>query len=869
MKVRLLFGRIALFVLCLLALWQGAYAQTLRARVIDEASREPIPYANVIIDSRHKGLGVACDIEGRFTLTLPESEAKHSKVKLIISSVGYTEREYVWRRGQSTALGDITLQENSNELTAVVVTPGKERYRKKGNPAVLLMDRIIAAKEQNRISAYTDYTYREYEKILISQIGTTPGKKFFGLKAEVADRYRDSSALASSHVMPLSLRERQTIHAARHGSTLPPVVTGRRLHGVEAAMDEGNTTNWIDLLLADFDVYQDNYEMLLTEFPSPLNKHWATDFYKYYIQDTVSYQGSACFLLHFRPMNPRSTGLNGNIWVDTLSLAMRHIEMTLPPASNINWVEKMTLGVEFASVQTDRGIASLPINKTIGMVLKPTGMIPTGLEVNVSRHYHNYRFGDEALREEYRDPRSLLPPKERIDAMLVKPGSYGIVEQAVPLSQREQKAVDFVRYLQKHRGFNIISNIGSVFVTGFLSVPLKPLEREKVKLAIGPYETMVGYNALEGVRLRIGGMTTANLMQHLYLEGYTSYGFGDKKWKYYAKATYTPLRRNYHAEEHPRRHIALTAQSDLFIPGDEGASMFKDNLQTILGNIDNRVRFYGERYSISHVRDWTDQLSTSFEATYMRKTPTGDLHYYRLDDQLQPQEIDHIASTSLRLEANYTLSPARYRSKRQGSSEAFSRYFPSIGGSVTLYPKGLWGNRSTFAQLAASYRQRINLSFLGRLDAEVDAGMVVGDAPQTTIFYPTANTGWILRRSAFQTLTPLEFMADRYVRFQGTYHAKGLLLSRIPLIKYLDLREIVSLHGYWGDLSARARTPKAGMEYLPNFTNPMNNHLHLELSAGIENILKIVRVDYFYRLTDRHLPSKQRHAVRLNATITF
>ena len=42
----------------------------------------------------------------------------------------------------------------------------------------------------------------------------------------------------------------------------------------------------------------------------------------------------------------------------------------------------------------------------------------------------------------------------------------------------------------------------------------------------------IGGNDLEGFRVRAGGGTTPAFSKHLFLEGYTAYGFGDNKLKY-------------------------------------------------------------------------------------------------------------------------------------------------------------------------------------------------------------------------------------------------------------------------------------------------------------------------------------------------
>lgn len=866
---RLVLRRI-LFSLMVCVLTLSAQAQTLRGRVLDSLTREPIPYATVSpLHGRGDSYGAVSDASGDFRLELHPGAIRGGQVKLLVRSVGYTPREWTWLASKGQQLGDILLSEQGSELQTLVVTPRKERYRRRGNPAVVLMERIIKAKEENRVSAFDDYSYREYERMLISQVGSARGTKYFGIDAEVADRFRDSSLLTPTHTMPLSLREKQTVHASRGGSRLSPVVTGRRVSGVEQGLDEGTLSNGIDGLLGDFDVYADNLELLMTHFPSPLNKHWATHFYKFYIQDTVSYEGAPCFLMHFRPMNPRSTGMNGHIWIDTLQLSMRHIEMTLPPASNVNWVERMSISTSFAPVTSPRGEIWLPASKQIDLVLKPTDLIKEGLEVNLLRHYYSYRFGTEALEPASLDPRSQLSGAVYADAMLPRPGSYGLVDRVLPLSPREQKAIDFVHYLHTHRGFRSLSAIGRALSTGFISLPASPLNKDRILFDLGPYETFVGYNGLEGARLRIGGMTTANLMQHLFLEGYLGYGLGDHRWKYYLRATYTPRRRSYHAQEHPRHHLSLSGARDLFIPGSEDLGLFHDGLQTQLGNFHNRTRFYADKFVAEYTRDWTNQLSTTLSAEYARKRPAGDLSYLILTQDLTPQRLPYIEESAIGAEMKVVIGEARFRRPRREGALDIARYLPTIGLSARLYPKGLPGNSATYARLAMNYKQRIYLSFFGRLDAEAEAGILLGDAPQTAAFHPRANNSWILRRGTFQTLRPLEYIADKYVRLQADYHANGLLLTRLPLIRHLNLREVLGVQAYWGDMSSRTLRPRAGRPYLPSLATPMKRKLHVELQAGIENILKVLRIDYVYRLTDQDISVPHRSVVRLQVKVAF
>ena len=47
----------------------------------------------------------------------------------------------------------------------------------------------------------------------------------------------------------------------------------------------------------------------------------------------------------------------------------------------------------------------------------------------------------------------------------------------------------------------------------------------------------------------------------------------------------------------------------------------------------------------------------------------------------------------------------------------------------------------------------------------------------------------------------LEFVSDQYVSFYFTYYMKGWILNRIPGVKWLRLREVISFSGFYGGLT--------------------------------------------------------------------
>ena len=78
--------------------------------------------------------------------------------------------------------------------------------------------------------------------------------------------------------------------------------------------------------------------------------------------------------------------------------------------------------------------------------------------------------------------------------------------------------------------------------------------------------TTISGNSLEGVRLRIGGMTTANLNPYWFASGYLAYGTNDRKLTYNVNLTHSFNKKLYH--EKVRSIIYPFTRNMTYIPPD-------------------------------------------------------------------------------------------------------------------------------------------------------------------------------------------------------------------------------------------------------------------------------------------------------------
>lgn len=63
---------------------------------------------------------------------------------------------------------EVLLKPTAFEISEVVVKPKREKYTRKDNPAVELIKKVIAHKNDNRIEAKPEYQTEVYEKLSLS-----------------------------------------------------------------------------------------------------------------------------------------------------------------------------------------------------------------------------------------------------------------------------------------------------------------------------------------------------------------------------------------------------------------------------------------------------------------------------------------------------------------------------------------------------------------------------------------------------------------------------------------------------------------------------------------------------------------------------
>ena len=120
------------------------FAQSQIVRIsgnVKDTKGDVLPYATIRL--KETSTGCITDYNGNFSFN-----GKVEGQTLIVSSMGYQDCEVALSSKTVFPL-KIVLQEISYELDEVIIKPEKEKYQKKGNPAVELASEIINRKDDD------------------------------------------------------------------------------------------------------------------------------------------------------------------------------------------------------------------------------------------------------------------------------------------------------------------------------------------------------------------------------------------------------------------------------------------------------------------------------------------------------------------------------------------------------------------------------------------------------------------------------------------------------------------------------------------------------------------------------------------------
>ena len=836
-----------LFAFFLLAVTMTVNAQKISGVVVDAETGDTLLYPSASYKGHH--VAVSGNAMGAYTIQ------RHNGWQLTFSAVGYKSKTVNVTASTPSVL-NVKLKPDTKQLSEVVVKSKRGKYSRKDNPAVELMRRVIEAKKKTDLENHDFLQYSKYQKITLAVNDIKPSdldSGFFAKKQWLIDQI-ETSPFNHKLILPVSVDETVTQHIYRKDpKTEKSIIKGQSSTGVNQLIQTGDILNVaLKDVFTDVDIYDDYVRLLQYPFVSPIGKN-AIGFYRYYIQDTVYVDRDLCYHLEFLPNNQQDFGFRGELYIlADSSLHVKRCDLTIPRRSDVNFVENLHVSQQYTKLAN--GEWALTVDDMI-------------VEMKLARAFGNFlvtrvtRLSDYAFDE---IPRQLFKgkAKERKEAdAMMRDEAFWNQYRSVELTKSESSMDAFIHRIEQLKGFKYFIFAGKALIENFVETGDV---NHTSKFDIGPVNTMISKNFIDGYRFRLSGQTTANLNKHWFASGYIARGIDSMKTYYDGQLTYSFNKKEYLPREFPKRTITFSSSYDVMAPSDKYMPTDKDNVFTAFKwtTVDKMMFYNRQKLAFEYEQEWG--LKTLAYIKREVNEAAGNIEFGR--QKLNTTEL------SLQLQ----LAPGRTYINTKQRRLPINLDAPVFGLGHTLGIKGFLGGEYRYNLTEASIYKRFWVGSWGKIDTYLKAGAQWNKVPFPLLIMPAANLSYIVEDGTFNLINNMEFLNDRYASLDVSWDLNGKILNRIPLLKKLKWREYIGVKCLWGDLTDKNNPmlpENVGDPELWQF--PQGSYVmdpkrpYVELIAGVHNIFKLLHVEYVRRLNYKYLPTAHKDGIRFMVRMTF
>lgn len=810
-----------------------SYSQTKVSGQIKDSNNETIPYCSVYF--KNSTQGVIANEYGKFYL-----ESENTYDTLIISFVGYETLEISLTKKVNLDL-NVVLQED-NLLAEVKIYAGKTS--KKNNPAIDILRKIWARKRQNGLHMFNQYQLDKYEKIEfdLNTVDSAFQKKRIFKGMEFIFDHIDTSKVTGKTYLPIFINE--NISEVYGDNTI-----NKKIEKTLGNKNSGFDTNqhiiaFVKDLYAEYNIYDNYLKFFDKDFVSPLSRT-GINVYNYVLADSALIDDKWCYNIVYYPRRKGELTFKGDFWVNDSTFAIKKINLEASKDANINWIKDIYIEQEFDVINDSVFLLTKDYMMSDFSISKKESS--KGIYGKRTTIFKNHLFNNIKPADFYKEDVNIYD-----ENVYTRSDDFWKSYRFEPLNKDELGIYKMLDTLKTVPRFNRLFNIGTILASNYIQVG---------NFDYGPIFSSFGYNDVEGVRLRAGGRTYFGQNDKWRLEGYTAYGFKDNKFKYGISGKILLSNKNRlmlfggNRRDVEQIGVSLTATSDVLGRSFASSSLFASGDNSKLTDIS--LSTLG--FEIEPLKNL--KFSTTFSyRTLKSASETFSLDYY-IDKannitkgDLKQSEINiAIDYTPKKKTIGYgvdrTIVDSRYTHLHLSYSQGF---------------KGVIDSDFDYTKLQLYLRQPILVGGFGMLTSTFEAGKTFGEIPLGLMSVIPGNQSYFSIENTFNMLNYYEFITDEYTSLHLEHNFNGRLLSRIPFLRDLNLREIIGIKGVYGKISDENKTLNAS-----NIPYLAPEDIYWEYHAGIANIFKVIRIDFSWRGNYLHLPDAKRFGAKASFTLEF
>jgi hypothetical protein len=558
------------------------------------------------------------------------------------------------------------------------------------------------------------------------------------------------------------------------------------------------------------------------------------------LTDTAFIDNKWCYNIVFYPRRKNELTFKGDFWVNDSTFAIKTINMAVTKSANINWVKDIYIEQEFEVLNDSVFLPTRDYMMSDFALRKKEES--KGVYGKRTTLYRNFKFDEKKPEKFYKEAVNYID-----NSVYNKSDAFWEENRFERLNKDEVGIYKMIDTLRTVKRFKQMYSLVSILGSGYIEIP-------KWKLDYGPIFSTVGFNEVEGWRLRAGGRTYFGPNDLWRIQAYTAYGFDDNKFKYGVSAKWMVDKKNRVIISGGNRRdveqigASLTSTNDVLGRSYASSGLFTTAANGKLTNINLSTL----AVEMEPIKNLIFQLGFSYR-TLESASDTFSLNYFT--DNTFTNTASEVKQSELNLQVEFT--PKRktigYGVERREVDSPYSRFFINYSQGF----KGFIDSDFDYQKIQLYYKQPIIIGALGRSNFTMELGKTFGQIPLGLMSVVPGNQTYFIIQNTFSNLNFYEFVADEYATFQWEHNFNGKIFARIPGIRKLNLREIIGIRGVYGTVTDENRAINAsGLDY------KAPEKPYWEYSAGIGNIFKVFRLDFAWRGNYRNLPDTDNFTIK-------
>jgi hypothetical protein len=774
--------------------------------VVRTENKTPLPGATIILQNTTQGTISGPD--GRYKLFLPAG--KHT---LQAKYIGYkTQIQNIEVKEEKGALKvDFILPEETLQLEQVVVTADKR------DPAYTIIEKAIAKKK--------------YFKSLIKASSCKAYTKTSIILHKLPDYLtKDTSAKDSSRILYFS--ENLSRVAFQAPNSIKEEIYASRVSGNK------NAYSLFSSLFLRFNLYDEFIEIEgLTPrgFISPLADN-ALFYYRYKLLGSAVDNGKTLYKIEVTPRRPNDPVFKGILWIVDESYAVRGFDLNVSKERQLQSLDSLYIRQTYMPVGPELWLPMSVRFEFLGNIL---GIVFGGYSASVLSEYDlapNFSpsyFNKEVLR--------VLPEATRQDS--------GFWQKSRPIALDSLEFADMQKKDSLEKLRENPKYLDSLSRKRNQITPLKLFTgysyynyRSKNSFRIGPILDALGFNTMEGWLVQLDFAASFQLpnQKRLVVAPTLRYGFANNKFSYKLAGRYNLGGRSRGPYQAINGYIELKGGD--FIQPFGAIEQIEPSLNTYYSLFDERnyLKLYQKKFvTLESQSEIINGLNAKITLNYEYRTSlpnaTSQVWFPKPDREYTPN-IDIPPHQVWVTELNFLYQPAnRYITTPDGKFNLGSNW-PLFS---LLYRKGWNPGRgniaySSFDFIELGARYKLSLKMLGKTQLSLNAGRFWNnDEMQFPDYYHFKGNQTVLRPpDLLEQFSLLNYYSNSTARefLQGhiEHNFGGFLFNKIPGVRKLKLQEIIGAH----------------------YAHSAEHGDYAEISAGLDNLFRILRFDFHYRLLD-------------------